>query len=412
MKINRRQMTLVLSRILGYVGVDDHLHGHRVGYIVWRLSEHLGLSIEQRVRLTEAGLLHDIGVSSTIAHRLLTSEIDVPKAVEHCLTGEAVIRSISTFSHLAPLVRYHHQHWKSFDFEEIEEETALFSNLIFLSDRLDVLMNRCPSWDRENQEKVLDRLVNLQDLLFAPKLIEAMLFEAERPQFWEILQKSEQIEEHLKEEIACCKEVTINFAEMEQIAHAFAHVVDAKSQFTNEHSQNTALVAHLLSIRAGYSEEHADKVRVSALLHDIGKLKVPDEILDKPGALNTEERKRIEQHSADSWNILKGIEGLEEIASWSGMHHEKLNGSGYPRGVSADEIPHEAQVLAVADIFQALLQERPYRRSLTVDEVLGMMDWMVEVGEINGDLVALLKTEQEEFVGVARSPWDIRPNVA
>ena len=404
-------MTLVLSRILGYVGVDDHLHGHRVGYIVWRLSEHLGFSMEQRISLMEAGLLHDIGVSSTIAHRLLTSEIDVPRAVEHCLTGEAVIRSISTFSHLAPLVRYHHQHWKSFDFDEISEEAALFSNLIFLSDRLDILMSRSSNWSREEQEKVLDRLVNLQDLMFAPKLIEALLSEAEDPQFWEGVRRADQIEGHLNEDVSCCRDTTIDFSEMEQIAHAFAHVVDAKSQLTNEHSQNTALVAHLLAIHAGYSEEHADKIRISALLHDIGKLRVPDEILDKPGALNAEERERIEQHSADSWNILSGIGGLEEIAAWSGMHHEKLNGTGYPRGISGDEIAHEAQVLAAADIFQALLQERPYRRSLTVDEVLGMMEWMVEAGEINGDLVALLKQEQEDFMGVARSPWGVWPNM-
>lgn len=401
MEINRRETILVLSKILGYVGIDDTYHGHRVGYIVWRLSEHLKLPDDQRTELAEAGLLHDIGVSSTVAHQMLVSRLDVPNAIEHCLVGESIITSIPTFSHLAPLIRYHHEHWKRFDFKKIHPTIALYSNLIFLADRLDVLMSHHEEQNESVRESILDALVNLQDLLFAPQCIEALLAEVEHPSFWEMLEKKEQIATHLQQEMAGEAERNIDFAGLEGIATTFSHIIDAKSPFTHEHSQNTARVAALLSEKFGCHHHVTDKLRVAAMFHDIGKLRVPDEILEKPGRLDEEERRIIEQHPEDSWKILCKMRGLEDVASWTRMHHEKLNGKGYPRGLRGDEIAPEAQILAVADIFQSLLQKRPYRIKMEMDQVYAIMDKMVDEGEINAHLVSLIKDHQEEFLVAA-----------
>ena len=391
----------MLSKLLGFVGVDDTYHGHRVGFMVWRMSRHLQLPEDQRAELMEAGLLHDIGVSSTVAHRLLIRHIDVPDAVQHCVTGEAVIASIPTFSHLAPLVRYHHEHWTRFDFDEIHPTIALYSNLIFLADRLDILMAKYPSETEAEREVLLEKLVNLQDLMFSPKCIEAMLAEAEQETFWEALENKSEIAARIMEEVQCYSERTINFSGLKEIAYTFSHIVDAKSPFTHEHSMSTANVAELLGIKAGYPHAVTGKIKVAALFHDIGKLRVPDEILEKPGELDAEERKRIELHPQDSWEILRQIGGMEDVAEWTWMHHEKLNGEGYPRGLKADEISQEAQILAVADIFQALMQKRPYRPSVDIEEVFEIMDGMVVDGEISSDLVTLIKQHRHEFVSMA-----------
>ncbi len=401
MQINRRETILVLSKLLGYVGVDDTCHGLRVGYIVWRLTEHLNLPEDQRVELMEAGLLHDIGVSSTIAHRLLIQQIDVPDAIQHCVNGEAVISSIPTFAHLAPLVRFHHEHWKHFDFEAVHPSIALYSNLIFLSDRFDILMAQENTTTSEEREKVLEQLVQLQDLVFSPKCIEVLLAEVEDEQFWETVADERMIVAALKNEVGCCDDRVIDYYELQEIALTFSHIVDAKSPFTQEHSINTAEVAELLGLKAGFPHEVTDKIKLAGLLHDIGKLRVPDEILEKPAPLDDEERKTIESHPENSWNILKQIGGMEEISEWVRMHHEKLNGTGYPNGLTADRISQEAQILAVADIFQALMQKRPYRPPMEVSEAFTILDRMVEQEEVSRDLVALIKQHQREFVSAA-----------
>lgn len=402
MQINRRQTILVLSRILGFVGIDDSYHGHRVGYIVWRLSQQLRLPEDHAMELMEAGLLHDIGVSSTVAHQMLVSTMDVPDAIKHCLIGERLIDTIPTLSHLAPLVRYHHEHWKHFEAEQaIHPTTALYSNLIFLADRLDVLMAKHPISERSEREVLLERLVQMQDLLFAPQAIEALLAEAEDELFWQSLERKEAIHDQLSQLDTRCRRDTIDFSGLAEIATTFSHVVDAKSPFTHEHSQSMARVAELLGLKVGYSDLESSKLRVAGLFHDIGKLCVPDQILEKPGPLEQQERERIEKHPEDSWRILSLIHGLEDISEWTWMHHEKLNGEGYPRGLQEEEIPHQAQILAVADVYQALLQSRPYRSSMGLQEVYQILDRMAAKREINGELVALVKQFESEFLEMA-----------
>ncbi len=398
MKIARMELTLMLSKLLGLVGVDDTFHGHRVGYMVWCFSEPMGLMEDHRIGLLEAGLLHDIGVSSTLVHKMLTEQIDVPDAIRHCVVGEAIIGATTSYAQLAPLVRYHHDHWIQFDFDEVDPTIALYSNLIFLADRLDVLVAQYQPVNAEQQQAVLDKLLQLKGLMFAPQAIENMLSATENSSFWERLQQPEQLAGYLLAQSSEDSERVIHLCRMEEIATSFSHVVDAKSPFTSQHSQLTSEVAELLGSKAGLTREATNKIRMAGMLHDVGKLRVPDEILEKPGKLDAQERMAIERHPQDSWEILREVEGLREVAEWIWMHHEKLNGSGYPRGLQQAQIPQEAQVLAVADIFQSLMQLRPYRPPMEIGKVFQIMDTMVRDGEINGELVGLIKQHQQEFI--------------
>ena len=403
MQINRREATLVLSELLGYVGIDDFYHGHRVGYIVWRLAHELGYSSELQQELIEAGLLHDVGVSSTVAHSLLTATMDVPNAVQLCMTGEAIIRSIPAYAHLALMVRYHHDHWQQIDFEQVDPQQAFYSNLIFLADRLDVLMAHNPSATQSEQEWLVERLAEQSGLMFAPEGVEVLRLATSKRLFWAGLESRVVLNECLKNEAVQYGDSTLDFTGLMQIATTFSHVVDAKSHFTHEHSQFTAQVASLLAEKAGFNEQKVEMIQIAGLFHDIGKLRVPDEILDKTEVLNTDERKKIEFHSEDSWHILKNMGGLEEIAEWARMHHEKLNGTGYPRGLSGDEVVTEARVLVIADIFQALLQNRPYRPPMELDHAMKIMRGMVSREEIDEELFAHIENHHDEFHAAATS---------
>ena len=120
----------------------------------------------------------------------------------------------------------------------------------------------------------------------------------------------------------------IRFAELRQLALIFVRIVDAKSPLTMQHSLGTARLARFLAYKAGLSKEVQDKMEVAGLLHDLGKLRVPNEILEKPGKLNREERSLIERHSFETYKILSGIKGLEDITLWAACHHETPDGQG------------------------------------------------------------------------------------
>ncbi len=128
-------------------------------------------------------------------------------------------------------------------------------------------------------------------------------------------------------------------------------------------------------------------LELAGLLHDIGKLRQPDELLDKPGKLTPEEYAHIQRHSFDTYTILKNIKGLEKVTQWAALHHERADGSGYPYHLSTETLALEARIVAVADVFQALAQKRPYRDPLQPDEIMEILNEMVDDGKLDRKVV-------------------------
>jgi len=160
---------------------------------------------------------------------------------------------------------------------------------------------------------------------------------------------------------------------VDRVAEAFASVVDAKSPFTGAHSLRTAQVAVDVAQTLGWDAVAVADLRRAALLHDLGKLAVPNRILDKPTALTAPEWEVMRLHAFHTERILSHIEGFEGFAFAAAAHHERLDGSGYCRGLRGVQIPTLAQVLAVADVYDALSAERPYRGPMAPADALALM---------------------------------------
>jgi putative nucleotidyltransferase with HDIG domain len=160
---------------------------------------------------------------------------------------------------------------------------------------------------------------------------------------------------------------------LDLIADAFAGVVDAKSPWTYRHSDRTCVIAMSIAEALGGDEALLRDLRRAALLHDIGKLAVSNRILDKPAALTAAEFDRVREHPLVTERILARVPGCEHLAPVAGSHHERLDGGGYPRGRRAPELTMPMRVLAIADVYEALTSDRPYRRAHTSDEALGVM---------------------------------------
>uniref|UniRef100_A0A832I1P3 HD domain-containing protein n=1 Tax=Eiseniibacteriota bacterium TaxID=2212470 RepID=A0A832I1P3_UNCEI len=161
---------------------------------------------------------------------------------------------------------------------------------------------------------------------------------------------------------------------LDRVAHGFAGVVDAKSPFTAEHSRRMAALSVRIAGRLGLRGAALDEVRRAALLHDIGKLSVPNAILDKPGPLEPDEWEIVKRHPYWTLRILLHVRGLKRVAQIAASHHERLDGTGYFRGLSGRAFPIEAQVLAAADQWDALVTARPYRPALPAETALRLME--------------------------------------
>ncbi len=162
-------------------------------------------------------------------------------------------------------------------------------------------------------------------------------------------------------------------ADVDLICEAFADVVDAKSSFTFRHSLGVTAAARNIARRLGLSPEQQQLVNRAALLHDLGKLRVPNSILDKPGKLTAAEWLVVQEHPHLTQEILSRIASFHQLAQIAGAHHEKLDGSGYPHRLTASQLPLEARIIAVADVYGALTEDRPYRSGLTHDDALALL---------------------------------------
>jgi putative nucleotidyltransferase with HDIG domain len=162
-------------------------------------------------------------------------------------------------------------------------------------------------------------------------------------------------------------------SDIDRIASAFADIVDAKSPWTGRHSQRVASIAGNLARRLGFAGDRLRDVRIGALLHDLGKLGVPNTILDKPASLAPSEWDVIRRHPQLSRQILAQIDLFSAVAEIAACHHERLDGKGYFRGLSAEALGLSARIVSVADVFEAMTSARPYRAAMTEERALAIM---------------------------------------
>ena len=188
-----------------------------------------------------------------------------------------------------------------------------------------------------------------------------------------------------------------------EMIEAIAKTIDMKDRYTKGHSVRVAKYTAMLAKELGYDEEDVEKYYNIALLHDIGKIGIKPEVLNKEGKLTDEEFTIIKSHSTQGYNVLKDIKSVPELATGAYCHHERPDGKGYPRGLKGDEIPRVAQIIAVADTFDAMYSDRPYRKRMNFDKVVSIIK-EVSGTQLTADVVdAFLRlVEKGEF----RDPSD------
>ncbi|MEN3792128.1 HD domain-containing phosphohydrolase [Fulvimarina sp. MAC3] len=190
---------------------------------------------------------------------------------------------------------------------------------------------------------------------------------------------------------------------LDEIAQAFAQVIDSKSPFTSGHSERVAVYAEMTARKLGHSDADCRWLKRAALLHDIGKLGVSNAILDKNGKLDDAEWVAMRSHADLSEKILSRVPIFSEMALIGGAHHEKLDGRGYPRGLKENEIDERTRIVSVADVFDALTADRPYRKAMPLEKALSIMRSEVGTSFDGRCLAALEDAIAEAEIGLARA---------
>lgn len=402
LKIDLRQMIIAIETTVSLVGMNDTNHGKRVGYIAAQLGKELGFSDADIQFAFELGLIHDCGVSTEQMHSSLVNHFDWKDAYIHCEIGFQLLKDFEPLSQYAIPIRYHHTPWNELTKLDMTKYQARMANLIFLSDRIDVIS--VPHYEKDIllvREDIVESISNYEGTYFDPALVHAFL-ELERSEAFWISLADRHITRYVWDMGHIPSHHILTLSQLKQLSLIMSYIVDQKSPFTARHSVRVADVAKYLAQEYGLSEIQCQKVEIAGLLHDLGKLHIPDDILEKQAPLNDIERAIMNQHSYETFEILRHIQGLDEVARWAAFHHENIDGAGYPFHPTERELSIEARIIAVADIFQALVQDRPYREGMKLDEVLKIIHDLGENKKLDSEVVSLAEKVGRECYLIAR----------
>jgi HD-GYP domain-containing protein (c-di-GMP phosphodiesterase class II) len=285
-----------------------------------------------------------------------------------CERGAQIALRLGFSWQAAEGIRYLDEHWNGEGYPESlhGEGIPLFSRIMNLAQTLEVLaaINGPADALRVAQER--------SGTWFDPELVRAAASLEADTELWTTLRDGSARERVIEMQPGGDVRVADDAA-IDNICEAFAGVVDAKSPFTNQHSQRVTKAALAIGKALGLRPKDLVILRRAGLLHDIGKLGVPNSILDKPGKLTSGEWEAIRLHPYYTQRILEQISGFQHLAFIASTHHEKLDGSGYHRNLRGSQLPLEARALAVADVYDALSSTRSSRAALPLDEVFEIM---------------------------------------
>lgn len=393
MKFSLNDFLISVSFALDFVEMDrlgrQSNHGKRTAFIALYLGRELGLSKEELYDTAALAMLHDNGLSESSLYEVLPGEgelsvNDFERSKAHCVIGEKNIKDYPFLTKPENVILYHHERYNGSGFYGLSgDDVPLISQIIAAADGFE---DRYQPGEKEDWKEILLQWIKEMDgKIFSKDLGIALRTMADDLSIWDKL-ADDRVGKVLSEEIPAF-DCQLSFEEIQKITKIFSRIIDSKSHFTKRHSSGLAEKAAAMADYYGKSSEEKTKLVIAADLHDLGKLAVPNSILDCPRALTDKEFKIVKKHVYYTRVALETISGFEDITEWAANHHEKLNGKGYPFGKTGDELDFNSRMMGCLDIYQALTEERPYREGMSHGETMKVLGNMAEMGMIDEGIV-------------------------
>jgi len=395
MKFNLNQFLLAISDALDFVEIDTlgatQYHSKRVAYIAIRIAEFYEFSDDEKFDLCSFAILHDNGLCeestiNTSSQSPDASNINIlEKYTIHCDIGEENIIHFPFLTNHKNIVRYHHERFDGNGYFKLRgDEIPLMAQIISLADTVDNLFH-FENISVLNRAKISQFINDNIDKSYSKTLVENFNTLASKTSFWLDLQSinlEQKILDRLKSNI-----IDIEYKDLIKLSAVFSKIVDSNSSFTSRHSCGLSDKVEKMATFYNYEYEKVSKLIIAANLHDLGKLAIPNSILEKNGKLTHEEFEIIKSHTYYTRQALEKINGFEEIVNWAANHHEKLNGEGYPYGISGEQLSFEERLMTCLDIYQALTEDRPYRLGMTHKDTMEILYEQGSKGYIDSDII-------------------------
>jgi HD-GYP domain-containing protein (c-di-GMP phosphodiesterase class II) len=345
------------ARMAALFGADDHelkRSGKRVDWarklpaFVWSVRS-VAPKESPRVKLERLLAIKDEG------------EVTRTLMQARCERGAEIARMIGLSDRTADAIRTLDEHWDGHGQPRwlMGEQIPLLGRILCLAQTVEIFHAK---GGVDDAYAVAERR---SGTWFDPDLVKALEAFRRDDEFWASLADPDLTRWEPEDRV-----LTADADGLMRIATAFAAIVDAKSPWTYFHSDRTSLIATSMGAALGLDQEELGDLRRVALLHDVGKLAVSSRILDKPDKLTGAEYERVKEHPLFTQWVLERVSVFEHVAAVGAAHHERLDGSGYPRGLGGDDLTLPMRVLAVADVYEAMTAERPYRHALAEQEAL------------------------------------------
>ena len=395
--INLLNLLLSLSEAMDLAGPELVQHQQRTAFIAWEMGRAAKLPEPRLEQLFFAALLHDIGALSVEEKYALLRD-EGSETEEHAIRG-AVLLSKLPFLGIAPsLVRGHHREWKDVR-EGIADNNNLERQILVLADTLERATDR-GAYILYQQKSITERIREQSGKTFHPDVVDLFVNVSGREEFW--LDLTSRRLYPLLLHNGPSRRIEVGLDGLFQIAGVFASIIDFRSRFTSTHSSGVAASALTLAKLFGLTEAEVAYMEVAGYLHDLGKLVVPNSILEKPGKLTMEEFAVMKSHTYYTYSVLNTIGGLQQIAEWGAYHHERLDGSGYPFHCKATELSIGSRIMMVADIFTATAEDRPYRKGMSREEVTRILTDFASRNLLEKRIVDLLIDNYQDVLSFTR----------
>lgn len=385
---NVRSLLRAFAQCLNLIDRGTQQHHEQTAFLAYQLAKEMGAQGEALNLTLFTALLYDIGSVVLEDAEILKKSDKGRKKI--AAAGAALICEVEELAFLGSTIKLSQNSYGE-NLKLLGEGTRLDSlQAVHLADYITSRLTADVPVLNQMKE-IIAEAEALKGTEFSPRVLEALSSIQGLEVIWFDTVMNPRVLEYLTGEI---REVTLD--ELVYFTRMVSRLIDYRSPFTAMHSAGVAATARELAKHAGMRPDEVKMMEVAGNLHDIGKLRVPNAILEKPGKLSDEEFNVMREHTYYTRLILAHVDGFEKIADWAAYHHEKLNGKGYPFHLTGEQLDVGARIMAVADIFSAITEVRPYRVGMSKEQALSVLKQNVERGEICGWVVNVLEEHFDE----------------
>lgn len=401
MKLDLTDMLYALSYALDKIEAEllgaDTGHGKCVAYLALLMGKEAGYQEEELRDFIGCCLLHDNALTEYIHDELTplseSLSLELSELVKrnktqaernHSVIGEQNIRLLPFRTDVKNIILFHHENADgSGAMGMTASDTTMKAQILHLADLADIT-SHLEKQTQKKFEELCEWIKSGTGKLFSEEVVELFFKTVTYDKIVYLQEKG--IDFCLHEELPK-KICEYSDEEIHNIAQLFSKIVDYKSEFTQQHSKGIAEKAEIMARFYGFDDEKTLRFYFAGAMHDIGKMAVVNDILEKPGRLTASEFAEMKNHAVASYYILSQIKEIPDIVKWACNHHEKLNGTGYPQGLTADELSFEERLMACLDIYQALTEKRPYKDGMSHEQSMSILWDMVQKNELDEKIV-------------------------